>query len=447
MKHSLWIIICAAFLAPLGWSQAGVISGFAVNQYGQPAVGVPVYICSAAGSSGLPCSPVASIFYDYNLLNAAPNPIATDANGNYNVYVPALAFPNVYVVNVVTGYGTPTTQLYSGPNCPLSGCVFTGTVTAPIFNATSYFEVNGVQISSLNLSDSSNLVRLNGSNIFTGTTQTAPVWNATSGFDVNGVPLASTNLSDSANLARLNASNVFTGATNTFAAITGTTINATSGYQVGGVALSASNLSNGVSGTGAVCLASGSLCASGGSVTSVGISSSTATQLTVSGSPVTGSGVITLGLNLTGTEAKVVTAAAAGTATHVAVWDSSGGIGDGGAPPLTAAAVQTNCLTTACAGGSTYSSSGGTYTNGLTVPVQEEVTMTSPQSGTGGDSSVTSTINGATGPANGIWNQCNGVASITFMVPPAETFTVAVNRIDGCGSGAVSVTSWLEVKL
>ena len=77
---------------------------------------------------------------------------------------------------------------------------------------------------------------------------------------MNGTPLASTNLSDTSNLARLNASNVFTGATNTFAAITGTTINATAGFQVGGVALSASDLSNGVSGTGAICLASGSAC-------------------------------------------------------------------------------------------------------------------------------------------------------------------------------------------
>jgi hypothetical protein len=381
----------------------------------------------------------------------APNPISTDANGNYNVYVPPLSFPNVYIVNVVTGYGTPTTQLYAGPGCPLGGCTFTGTVTAPIFNATSYFEVNGVQISSLNLSDSSNLVRLNGSNVFTGTTQTAPVWNSLSGFDINGVPLASTNLSDTSNLAYLNASNNFTGTTNTFKAVTGTTINATSGYQVGGVALSASNLSNGVSGTGAICLASGSACSSGGSVTSVGISSSTATQLTVSGSPITGSGVITLGLNLSGTEAKLVTTAAAGTATHVAVWNSLGGIGDGGAPPLTAAATQTNCLTTACVGGSTYSSSGGSYTNGGSVPVIEEVTARlTGSSGTGGNHQLTSSINGATGPMGTVANECdsNPGTSITFVVPPDESFTVTPSVIANCSpSGTWAITSWLEVAL
>jgi len=86
-----------------------------VNQYGQPAAGVPVYICNAATSTGIPCTPVVPIYYDYSLLSPAPNPIQTDANGNYNVYVPALAYPNTYIANAVTGYGTPTTQLYPGP--------------------------------------------------------------------------------------------------------------------------------------------------------------------------------------------------------------------------------------------------------------------------------------------------------------------------------------------
>ena len=326
-------IIIIAFLSSLGWSQSSPISGSVINQYGQPVAGAQVYICSAAGSSGLPCSPVATIYQDYNLGTPIGNPTQTDENGNFNVYVGPLAFPNTYVVNAVPESGTTYTWLFPGPSCPLSGCTFTGEVTAPLFNATQspYYEINGTQINSSALSDAANLAKLNASNTFTGTTQTAPVWNATSGFTVNGVALASTNLSDTANLARLNAANNFTGATNTFNAVTGTTINATSGFQIGGVALSASNLSNGVSGTGAVCLAVGSACTSMiSAVTSVGVASSTATQLTVSGSPITSAVTITLGLNLTGTEAKIVTAAAAGTATHCANWDSSGGIGDSG---------------------------------------------------------------------------------------------------------------------
>jgi hypothetical protein len=444
----LWIIIIFSLLCGFRASPQSIpISGFVVNQYGSPVAGAQVYICSAAGSSGLPCTPVATIYSDYNLTMTTPNPTQTDANGNFSVYVGVLAFPNTYVVNAIANPGgTPYTWLYPGPSCPLGGCTFTGNVTAPIFNATSspYYEINGVQISSAALSDNSNLAKLNASNTFTGTTQTASVWNATSGFEVGGTALASTNLSDSANLARLNASNTFTGATNTFAAITGTTINATTGYKVGGVALAASNLSNGVSGTGAVCLASGSACAAGGSVTSVGITSSTATQLTVSGSPITTYGSITLGLNLTGTEAKVVTAAAAGTATHVAVWNSSGGIGDGGAPPLTAVGVQINCLTTPCAGGSTYAS-GVTYTNSLAVPVEEEAGMTATGSCTGADSQIVFTVNGVGGYGNGVYNQCSGNAGVTFIVPPGGTFSVNVAHIDGGGSA--SLTSWLEVAL
>jgi Putative tail fiber protein gp53-like, C-terminal len=329
----LALIIFAAILSPIGWTQSIPISGQVISQYGQPVAGAQVYICSAAGSSGLPCSPVASVYYDYNLQNIAPNPVPTDNNGNFNVYVGVLPFPNIYVANMIANPGgTPYTQLYPGPSCPLSGCTFSGPVTATLFNATQspYYEINGTQISSSALSDASNLAKLNASNTFTGTTQTAPVWNATSGFTVNGTALASTNLSDSANLARLNASNTFTGATNSFNAIAGTTINASSGFQVGGVALSASNLSNGVSGSGAICLASGSACSSSGTVSSVGVSSSTPTQLSVSGSPITSSGTITLGLNLTGTEAKLVTASTAGTATHCVNWDSLGGIGDSG---------------------------------------------------------------------------------------------------------------------
>lgn len=303
MKRLLSIIIFAAF-SPLAWSQAAPISGQVINQYGQPVSGAQVYVCSAAGSSGLPCSPLANIFYDYNLTSPAPNPFSTDVNGNFNFYVGALAFPNTYVVNAVTGFGTPTTQLYSGPACQLGGCTFTGNVTAPTFNATSspYYEINGTQISSSALSDHANIAYLSVANVFTGTPQTAPIFNATTQFNVAGSQIASANLADGSNLAKLNASNTFTGTTNAFAAITattiqGTTINATTGFEVGGVALSASNLSNGVSGSGAICLASGSACAgsSASFATLTGGTNTAAAMLVGTGSSLgpTGSGTIT----------------------------------------------------------------------------------------------------------------------------------------------------------
>ena len=111
----LGIIIFVALCSAVGWAQSAPISGFVVNQYGNPVAGAQVYICSAAGSSGLPCSPVASIYQDYNLTIPAANPTQTDANGDFGVYVGVLSFPNVYVVNAVPQSGTTYTWLYPGP--------------------------------------------------------------------------------------------------------------------------------------------------------------------------------------------------------------------------------------------------------------------------------------------------------------------------------------------
>ena len=86
-----------------------------LSQYGQPVAGAKVYICNAAASTGLPCTPVVPIYSDYNLTQPIPNPTTTDVNGNFNVYAGALSFPNVYVANMVPQAGTTYTQLYSGP--------------------------------------------------------------------------------------------------------------------------------------------------------------------------------------------------------------------------------------------------------------------------------------------------------------------------------------------
>jgi hypothetical protein len=442
----LSLIILACLCVRVGWSQAAPISGQVISATGGPASGVQIYVCSAT-SSGSPCSPVATVYQDYGLTIPSANPFLSDSNGNFTVYVPALASPNLYTVNMVPSTGIIYTQVYPGPGCPLSGCTATGPITATLFNATTtpYYEINGVQISSSALSDASNLAKLNVSNVFTGTTQTAPVFNATSGLQIGGTALASTNLSDSANLARLNASNTFTGATNTFATVKGTTINATSGFQVNGVALSASNLSNGASGTGAICLASGSACASSGTVTSVGITSSTSTQLTVSGSPVTSSGSITIGLNLTGTQAKVVTASTAGTATHCANWNSSSGIGDAGGVCLTGASTQTNCLTTSCVGGSTYVN-GTSYTNSSSAPVLEEVTMGYATISPGCDYALIAVVGGVTVASPSVLNACGGYQTATFVVPSGVSFSATITYLAG-GTSSFAITGWVELTL
>jgi hypothetical protein len=89
-------------------------------------------------------------------------------------------------------------------------------------------------------SAAANWVKLTTPNTFTGSPQTAPIFNDTTQFNVNGVQIASSNLSDGANLPKLNAANNYTAAINTFL-----TVNATVGYTV-----------NGSGGTAGNCLAS-----------------------------------------------------------------------------------------------------------------------------------------------------------------------------------------------
>ena len=450
MKN-LWLIIIIAAFAPMGWSQSIPISGQVFNQYGSPVAGAQVYICSAAGSTGLPCTPPATIYQDYNLTTTTPNPTQTDANGNFSVYVGALAFPNTYVVNMATGSGPIYTQLYPGPSCPLSGCTFVGPVTATLFNATTspYFEVNGTQLASTNLLDTANIAYKNAANTFTGNPQTAPVWNATTGFDVNGTPLASTNLSDSANLARLNASNTFTGATNTFAAIVGTTINATTGFDVNGTPLSASNLSNGVSGTGAVCLASGSACAGSAPFAGAGIPYATSTTAsTVATSP-------QLVSALNNTPSTTLATALLPEATNstfgtvkpdnTSITISGGVISSNGIASVT----RKNCLSVSCAGGSTYAS-GTTYTNISGVPVFEEVTISGPGEGSAGcDYQLATAVGGAAGPYASITNDSWGYQSVAFIVGSGITFSATASQISG-GSGCgvfPGIVTWHETTL
>ena len=108
--------------------------------------------------------------------------------------------------------------------------------------------------------------------------------------------------------------------------------------------------------------------------------------------------------------------------------------------------AQKNCLSVACAGGSTYSS-GGSYTNSSGVPVLEEVTMSGPGGGcTGNDFLMTSTVGGITGPSAAISNACNGGTSITFLVPVGASFSVTVAKMSG-GAGAPTLSNWLEVSL
>ncbi len=145
------------------------------------------------------------------------------------------------------------------------------------------------------------------------------------------------------------------------------------------------------------------------------------------------------------TDPAVVGAAAAGPAGDCGQWDSVGGMGSSGAPCARAVA-QKNCLSVACAGG-TYSSSGGTFTNSTSGAVFEEVeyTATLGGGGTGGDSDIVATVASLPAARNGLTNQCDGTRSISFVVPPSDSFTVSMTQIDGCGGATLVITGWVEL--
>lgn len=116
-------------------------------------------------------------------------------------------------------------------------------------------------------------------------------------------------------------------------------------YFINSVQLQASDLSNGVSGSGAICLVTGSACS--GTVTSVGLTSSNTNWISVAGSPVTHSGTLAMTINALGTDTKLVTGGTAGAAGTLAVWDALGGISVGGSngPSIIRIATAAGCTT------------------------------------------------------------------------------------------------------
>ncbi len=108
--------------------------------------------------------------------------------------------------------------------------------------------------------------------------------------------------------------------------------------------------------------------------------------------------------------------------------------------------AQTNCLVSACAGGSTYAN-GVTYTNNSGVPVFEEVVMVGPQNdNTGRNYEISAVINGVQGPMGAITNSSYGHQSVSFIVPVGATFSVTVSQTNGgTVSPPASIQNWLEL--
>ena len=205
LRLCLWLAVLAA--VPVT-AQVAVISG-QVNYNGFPVASAPIRVCSVT-STGTPCTPTTPIYEDYTLTTPMPDPTQADAYGNFTIYVPAIASPNLYIVQITPSAGITWSYVYNGAYLSASGGTIVGNLTVTgdltvdgattsgLFNATTspYYEVNGVQIACANLSDCANLAKINAANTFTGFPQTAPVFNVTTEYEVNGVKIAAADLSN-----------------------------------------------------------------------------------------------------------------------------------------------------------------------------------------------------------------------------------------------------------
>ena len=102
-------LLCAAALA-----QVAPISGRAFDQYGQPIAYAQIRVCSVT-STGIPCTPTVSLYLDYGLTQPTANPYSADQYANYLIYVGALAYPNLYVIQQSADQGLTWSYVEPGP--------------------------------------------------------------------------------------------------------------------------------------------------------------------------------------------------------------------------------------------------------------------------------------------------------------------------------------------
>ena len=76
------------------------------NSRGQPLAGAQIRVCTSNATTTSPCTPLASIFSDAAMTQAAANPLTTDGMGNYSFY----AAPARYVIEI-SGPGITTRQM------------------------------------------------------------------------------------------------------------------------------------------------------------------------------------------------------------------------------------------------------------------------------------------------------------------------------------------------
>lgn len=120
-------LLCFTALAFATNPPVAPISSIALNQFGQPIPYAQIWVCPVT-STGIPCSPTATIYQDYGLTIPLANPFSADQFGNFLAYVPAYGYPNLYTIQISAGQGLYWTYVENGPATGGSGggCTPTG---------------------------------------------------------------------------------------------------------------------------------------------------------------------------------------------------------------------------------------------------------------------------------------------------------------------------------
>src|SRR5437762_1229535 len=145
MKKLLPMLLCLLVPA-VSFGQGSVVNDIAFKNLVTgiaPAAGATVTVCTSAGT-GIPCTPLATVYSDIALTVPLTNPLTADSNGYYSFFAPA----GTYIVTI-TGAGTSgRTVTYtlpftlSGSNAFSGNNTHSGAETFAQINKTCY--VDGV---------------------------------------------------------------------------------------------------------------------------------------------------------------------------------------------------------------------------------------------------------------------------------------------------------------
>jgi pectate lyase-like protein len=123
------LLSCALIVAaPLARAQGSRKDDIAFGATGRPIAGATVTVCSAS-ATGIPCTPLATLYTDATLSVPSANPIQADGLGNYHFY----ATPGRYVVQIsgpgINTYTMADTILPNDPTTPSFNSVTATSIT------------------------------------------------------------------------------------------------------------------------------------------------------------------------------------------------------------------------------------------------------------------------------------------------------------------------------